>query len=206
MAYFTPLVSGVQTPVFFTRLVYLTVLLIIASWVWASFSTRGFILTREARILRHQMGQVFEERFKLNNRLPIVRLWVEIRDESSLPGNSGTRVISLIGPRQQRSYIAYTMLNRRGSFLLGPTLLISGDPFGLFQVTRKAPTEHTLVVLPYIVNLAKFPSPVGMFPGGRAIQRRAAEITPQAAAVRDYAPGDPCAAFTGLLLPVGIAL
>jgi uncharacterized protein (DUF58 family) len=189
-AYFTPLVTGVRTPVFFTRLVYLCLFLIAASWIWAVISTRGFIFTREARVLRHQVGQVFEERFRLQNRLPLIRLWVEVRDESTLPGNSGSRVLSFIGPRQQRSYIAYTLLNRRGSFILGPTLMVSGDPFGLFRFTSLQKSSITLNVLPYYVNLVRFPSPVGMFPGGRAIQRRANEITPQASGVRDYAPGD----------------
>ena len=189
-SYFTPLVTGAKTPLFFTRLVYLCMFVIAMSWVWAAVSTRGFIFTREARVLRHQVGQVFEERFRLQNRLPVVRLWAEIRDESALPGNSGSRVLSLIGPRQQRSYIAYTLLNRRGSFVLGPTLMVSGDPFGLFRFTLRLKNASTLLVLPYYVNLVRFPSPVGMFPGGRAIQRRAHEITPQASGVRDYAPGD----------------
>ena len=52
-----------------------------------------------------------------------MRLWVEIRDDSQLPGNDRIAGAFLIGPRQQRSYIAYTLLNRRGSFHLGPTLL-----------------------------------------------------------------------------------
>ena len=189
-AYFTPLVSGVPTPVFFTRLVYLCVILIGMGWLWAYFATRGFNLTREARVLRQQVGQVFEERFKVNNGFPFVRLWVEVRDESQLPGNAGSRVLSLIGPRQQRSYIAYSMLNRRGSFHLGPTMLVSGDPFGLFLNTKKLEPRTDLVVLPYVVELSTFPSLSGMFPGGRAVRRKAAEITPHAAGVRDYAPGD----------------
>lgn len=189
-AYFTPLVSGVPTPVFFTRLVYLCLLLIVIGWVWALSAIRGYSLLREARVLRQQVGQVFEERYKINNRLAFMRLWVEIRDESQLPGNSGSRVLSFIGPRQQRSYIAYTLLNRRGSFKLGPTKLVSGDPFGLFLNSFTIGGEHQLVVLPYIVDLEKFPSPVGVFPGGRAIRRKAYEVTPQAAGVRDYVPGD----------------
>lgn len=189
-AYFTPLVSGVPTPIFFTRLVYLCLLLIVVGWIWAFISTRGFAFIREARVLRQQVGQVFEERFKLNNRFPFIRLWVEIRDESQLPGNSGSRVLSLVGPRQQRSYIAYTLLNRRGSFYLGPTILTSGDPFGLFHNRVRLINENRLLVLPYIVDLKTFPSPIGMFPGGRAVRRKAYEVTPQAAGVRDYAPGD----------------
>lgn len=189
-AYFTPLVSGVPTPVFFTRLVYLCAILIGLGWVWAYYSTRGFSLVRDARIFRQQVGQVFEERFKVSNRFPFVRLWVEVRDNSELPGNPGSRVLSLIGPRQQRSYIAYSMLNKRGSFHLGPTLLVSGDPFGLFLNTKIIEPQNDLVILPFIVELSRFPSPAGMFPGGRAVRRKAAEITPHAAGVRDYAPGD----------------
>ena len=190
IAYFTPVVAGVNTPVFFTRLVYLCLLLIVLGYFWAYFATQGLVLLRDARVLRQQVGQVFEERYRLSNRFPILRLWVEVRDDSQLPGKSGSRVLSLIGPRQQRSYIAYTMLNRRGSFRLGPTRLVSGDPFGLFLNTRDVTADHELVVLPYIVELEHFPSPTGMFPGGRAIRRRAHEITPQASGVRDYAPGD----------------
>jgi uncharacterized protein (DUF58 family) len=189
-AYFTPMISGVSTPVFFTRLVYLCLLLILFGWVWAFFSTRGLTLQRTQRVQRQQVGEIFEERFKVINRYPFGRLWVEVRDDSQLPGNSGSRVLSLIGGRQQRSYIAYTQLNRRGSFSLGPTVLISGDPFGLFLNTHVFEGKNDLVVLPYMVELTAFPSPAGLFPGGRAIRRRAAEITPQASGVREYAPGD----------------
>ncbi len=189
-AYFTPLVSGTPTPVFFTRLVYLCLLLLGLGWLWTYFSIRGFSLLREARVMRQQVGEVFEERFKISNRYPTLRLWIEIRDESQLPGKTGSRVLSLIGPRQQRSYIAYTQLNRRGSFHLGPTQLISGDPFGLFLNVKSVDSRSELVVLPYVVELRTFPSPPGMFPGGRAVRRRAVDVTPQAAGVRDYAPGD----------------
>ncbi len=189
-AYFTPMVSGTPTPIFFTRLVYLGLLLLVLGWVWAYFSIRGFTLLRDARVLRQQVGEVFEERYKVGNRFPILRLWIEIRDESQLPGRTGSRVLSLIGPRQQRSYIAYTKLNRRGSFHLGPTKLVSGDPFGLFLNAKAIESRSELVVLPYVVDLHKFPSPAGMFPGGRAVRRRAVDVTPQAAGVRDYAPGD----------------
>jgi uncharacterized protein (DUF58 family) len=189
-AYFTPLVSGVPTPVFFTRLVYLCLILLVFGYVWAVYSTRGLTLVREARILRQQVGQVFEERFRVSNLFPFLRLWVEVRDDSQLPGSAGSRVLSLIGPRQQRSYIAYSMLNRRGSFKLGPTMLISCDPFGLFVNSKKLDAYDDLVVLPYIVEISTFPSPTGMFPGGRAIRRKTPDVTPHAAGVREYAPGD----------------
>lgn len=174
----------------FTRIVVVCVGLLAVSWVWAYFSLTAVWVRRDARVLRQQVGQIFEERYRVSNRLPLARLWLEINDESGLPGNAGSRVLSLIGGNQQRSYVAYTLLNQRGAFRLGPTVVSSGDPFGLFKKTRLVQGEHELLVLPYIVNLMRFPSPVGQFPGGKAILQKATEVTPQAAGVREYMPGD----------------
>ncbi len=174
----------------FTRLLVFSGGLVVISWIWARFSLTQVVLRRDARVLRHQVGQIFEERFRIINNFPFTRLWVEIRDQSTLPGNFGSRVLSMIGPRQQRTYAAYTMLLRRGAFQLGPTALVSGDPFGLFHHTQVISNDQELLVLPYVVELRQFPSPTGQFPGGKAILRKATEVTPQAAGVREYFPGD----------------
>jgi uncharacterized protein (DUF58 family) len=174
----------------FTRIVTICLGLICVAWVWAYFSLAGYRIRRDARILRQQVGDIFEERFRVNNRLPLARLWLEVKDNSSLPGNFGSRVLSIIGPRQQRSYVSYTLLNRRGVFRLGPTVISSGDPFGLFRKSRTIPTDQELLVLPYVVRLKQFPSPMGQFPGGKAILQKATDVTPQAAGVREYYPGD----------------
>lgn len=174
----------------FTRIVAILVGLIAVSWVWANLSLTSLFVRREARVLRHQVGQIFEERYRINNRLPLARLWLEIRDDSTLPGNAGSRVLSLIGGNQQRSYVSYTLLNQRGTFHLGPTQVASGDPFGLFKKSRTIIGDHDLLVLPFIVRLDHFPSPMGQFPGGKAILKKATEVTPQAAGVREYIPGD----------------
>jgi hypothetical protein len=96
----------------FTRLIAIAAGLIAVGWIWAYFSLAAFSMRREARVLRQQVGQIFEERFRIINWL-FRRVYIEIRDESSLPGNFGSRVLS-IGPNQQRSYVSYTLLNKRG--------------------------------------------------------------------------------------------
>jgi uncharacterized protein (DUF58 family) len=174
----------------FTRLIVFFAGMVVFAWLWARFSLSGVVLTRDARVQRQQVGQIFEERYRIFNNSPLTRLWLEIRDQSSLPGNFGSRVLSVIGAHQQRSHAAYTLLMRRGVFTLGPTMLVSGDPFGLFQKSRIVPTDQELLVLPYIVELSVFPAPTGQFPGGKAILRKATEVTPQAAGVREYFPGD----------------
>ena len=174
----------------FTRLIAFCLGLLLVGWVSARISLSGITFFREARVQRQQVGQVFEERFSISNRWPLTRLWLQIQDRSTLPGNFGSRVLSEVGPKQQRSYAAYTLLNRRGAFQLGPTLLSSGDPFGLFRTSRLFEGDQELLVLPYVVELAVFPAPSGQFPGGKAILRRANELTPQAAGVREYMAGD----------------
>ena len=174
----------------FTRLIVLFIGMVVFAWLWARFSLVGIRLRREARVQRHQVGQIFEERFRINNNSSFTRLWLQVLDRSGLPGNFGSRVLSIIGSHQQRSYAAYTMLVRRGAYKLGPTIIQSGDPFGMFLISKKIDTDQDLLVLPYVVDLREYPSPRGQFPGGKAILRRATEVTPQAASVREYYPGD----------------
>ena len=173
------------------RLIYISILLIIISWVWAFLSIRGLHLIRVGRGFRQQLGDVFEEHFEITNTLPIVRLWLEVRDQTDLPGSNGSRVFSWIGAKETRTYSSYTLLTKRGEFELGPTTLYSGDPFGLFAFSKNIATTNSVMVLPYFVQLSSFPFPQGMLTGGRVLRRRTSEVTPHAAGVREYAPGDP---------------
>jgi len=173
------------------RLMYVAVMLIVVSWIWAGISIRGLKVKRIGRGFRQQLGDVFEEHFEISNSLPLIRLWLEIRDNTDLPGANGSRVFSWIGSREIRTYSAYTLLTKRGEYLLGPTELYSGDPFGLFAFHKTIPTENTVLVLPYFVQLTRFLYPVGILSGGRIQQLKTPEVTPHAAGVREYAPGDP---------------
>jgi uncharacterized protein (DUF58 family) len=102
----------------------------------------------------------------------------------------GSRILTGIKAHQRRFYTARTLLSRRGSFTLGPTCLASGDPFGLFTINKSLPGKDTLVVLPMIFPISDFPPPPGLLPGGKAIRMRTSDVTPHAAGVREYVPGD----------------
>ncbi len=173
------------------RVMYLLILILLAGFVWTLVSLKGLKVIRNARVSRQQVGQVFEERFEIRNSSCLGHLWLELDDLTTLPGRQGSRVISRIGGKQQRSYFTRTLLTKRGAFLLGPTKLLSGDPFGLFSIKNEIPGEKTLLVLPYMVDLDQFPAPAGKLPGGKALRRKSLEVTPYAAGVREYAPGDP---------------
>lgn len=183
--------SEPQNAYVYNRIGYLLVFIGVVSLIWTAISLRGIEIRRSSRVFRQQVGQIFEERFEIINQSRLGRLWLEIRDQTDLPGKRGSKVLANIGGRQYRSYFSRTLLVQRGLFTLGPTMISSGDPFGLFSKSKTFEHEKTLVVLPYLVNLEYFPSPPGRLPGGRALRRKSLEVTPYAAGVREYMPGDP---------------
>lgn len=186
------LLAGAFTgqPLYF-RLSYLWGGLLLASYGMSRLALRGVRLRRTARNLRSQVGQVFEEHYELQNTSRLPRLWIEVKDESPLPGSHGSHVLTLIGGRESRTYLARTRLVERGIYPLGPTTISSGDLFGLFPVKRVIPNQETLLVYPMMVDVRSFPNPPGLLPGGEALRRRTPQITSNAAGVREYETGDP---------------
>jgi uncharacterized protein (DUF58 family) len=174
----------------FYNLVYLwlTVIVIAGLWTWTAINR--IRLGRHTRALRAQVGRPLEERLSVRNTSPIPKLWLEVRDFSDLPGHQASLVVDSLAPHRERVWVVRTMCRERGRFRLGPLSLTSGDPFGLFQVTRQVPQTTSIVVYPMTVDLPDFTLPLGPMPGGDALRRRTHYVTANASGVRDYAPGD----------------
>jgi uncharacterized protein (DUF58 family) len=186
------LIAGLATGgKLFYRLSIFWILLFFGSWIWSVLSLRGLQIKRSARTTKAQVGQIFEERFEIQNLNRFPKLWLEIRDKTSLPGSEGSRVITMLKGRQIRTYIARVRLSKRGVFPLGPTILATGDIFGLFPVEDEIPGNDSLLVYPMMVELKSLPNPPGLLPGGEALRRRTHQITPNAAGIREYNTGDP---------------
>jgi uncharacterized protein (DUF58 family) len=201
------LVSGREI---FANLSYFWSGLLVMAYVWSKLSLRGVQISRNPRSNRAQVGQLFVERFEVENRSKVPKLWLETRDESDLPGypvtaiaiglglrgpaqrgaHQAVNVAAGLGPAQIRTWILRTLCTMRGRYGLGPMIIASGDPFGLFPVEKRIPAQQHVVVLPMIVPLQSFPLPSGRLPGGEALRRRTHHITPNASGVREYAPGD----------------
>ena len=183
--------AGVATGgMIYYRLAIFWAILFFGSWLWAEFTLRGLRFSRKARTLRAQVGQIFEERYEIENPGRLPRLWLEVHDESLLPGADGSRVLTMIEGKHSRSYLARTRLVQRGVFPLGPSILASGDIFGLFPVSKKLEARDSLLVYPMMVDVHGFPNPPGLLPGGESLRRRTHQVTPNASGVRDYVTGD----------------
>ena len=189
------IVGGVGTVVnggvVYVRLLYLSALLTVIAWLLTGFSLRGIRVERQARSLRASVGDIFEEHFEISNTNLLPKLWLEIANESTIPHATGSRVLTFLRPKQKRIYTARTWLTSRGAFPLGPTRITSGDPFGIFRVSKSIPSIYSLVVLPMLFPVTQFLSPPGLLPGGKAIRRKSIDITPHASGVREYVSGDP---------------
>ena len=181
------LVTGRQL---FYNLVYLWLTIIVIASVWTWTAINRIRIGRHTRALRAQVGRPLEERLSVRNTSPVPKLWLEVRDHSDLPGHEASLVVDSLGPNRERVWVVRTLCRERGRFQLGPLALTSGDPFGLFQVTRKVPQTTHIVVYPMTVDLPDFTLPLGPMPGGDALRRRTHYVTANASGVRDYAPGD----------------
>ncbi len=175
----------------YLRLTITLVVILLLSGIWSWLSITGLTLERTTRNFRKQVGEVFTENFDVVNRSIIPKVWLKITDQSDLPGAAGSRVITWMGGRQARNYVTYTLLQKRGWFQLGPTLIETGDIFGIFLIGKPFKSNSHLLVIPYTVPIQQFPAPFGSLPGGRALRQKTLEVTPYAAGVREYVPGDP---------------
>lgn len=167
-------------------------------WFWTRSLARGLSLSREMRFGWVRVGDWLQERFTLTNtsRLPV--LWAEIIDHSTFPTErrrTGSQPVVLrvvdIGGRARLRWGAERICTRRGLYILGPTSLQAGDPFGLFTTTIHLPDSAALLVLPPVLNLPM----IEVAPGGRAEQgqrpvQHPFEQTVITSGVRPYFPGD----------------
>lgn len=172
------------------NLAYLWGGLLLISYLWSRLSLNGVWLVRQPRSLRAQVGRTFEEKFTLENRSRTLKLWVEIRDNSNLPGHRASAVHSRIEKGRKKIWVVRTMCTRRGRFRLGAAELHSGDPFGLFPRKITIPTTQHVVVLPKMERIHSLNLKTGRLPGGESLRLRTQQVTPNAAGVRDYVPGD----------------
>ncbi|MFO7168375.1 MAG: DUF58 domain-containing protein [Chloroflexota bacterium] len=173
----------------FLHLFYVLLALLVLSYAWAKLNLRGLAVGREVFTHRTQVGEAARERITLQNLWPLPKLWIEVLDHSDLPGHAPGFVAYLPG-REQRRWITATPCTMRGKFTLGPATLVSGDPFGIFRVTRSIDSTSEVLVYPRIVDLPGFQLPSAELPGGQNLKSRTYHVTPNVSGVREYQPGD----------------
>jgi uncharacterized protein (DUF58 family) len=175
---------------FFFNLAYLLGTLLVLSFIWASLAVNWVRIGRQTRNRRGQVGRTLDEQFVVTNSGWLPKLWLEVRDHSTLPAHAASRVVPSLLPNGVYSWTVQTRCVVRGEFTLGPLSLSSGDPFGLFMFRKHLPATSKILVYPMVVPILDFAPPSGQISGGEARRQRVPFVTTNAAGVRQYSPGD----------------
>jgi len=171
--------------------------------VWGS---SGLAFARTLPGGRANMGEILEERLRLENRSRMPKLWVQVTDNSTLPGHHAGYVASM-GGRKRIDWRVRTNCTRRGRFYLGPVTATIGDPLGIYTRTIPLASQREILVLPQILPIKQFNLFPGSMPGRGRGSQRSLQVTTNAVTVREYVPGDalsrihwPTSARTGQLM------
>jgi len=173
----------------FFRLAYLILLVIVGSWLWTRYCLSGTEVDFSGSTTQATVGQRAWANLTAFNHSRIPKLWFEVDTKTQLPTPWPPHVVHL-QPGRSRNWRINFECEQRGRFLLGPTEVRSGDPFGLFQKTAILGQTHSLLVYPATVPLTHFFLPPADLPGEGRRRRRTHFVTPNAASIREYVYAD----------------
>ncbi len=162
---------------------------LIVTFAWSRLSLRSVSLTRSVSADKLQVGQILKDRIEITNTSRFAKLWIEVLDYSTLPGHSASRVVRVSG-EGQTDWTQETVCTRRGEYRTGPAMLHSGDPFGIFPISKRMHLTRRVLVYPATVNVAGYTLPAGQLMGSNSLSRRNPFVTPSVAGVREYVHGD----------------
>ncbi len=164
--------------------------LLLVGFLWARALARGLSAERKLRFGWVSVGDRLEEEFALVNRSGLPALWVEIRDESNVPGYQ-VGAARAVGAADSARWRAASVCTRRGQFHLGPWTIETGDPFGLFRVSRRYEAHEEIIIHPPIHAALPIPLPPGRSDGRARTRERNWQAASNAAGVREYHTSDP---------------
>lgn len=170
-------------------LAYLVLFVGAAMWVTARLTLEGLSITRAVGQAYAHLGDPIELSYELRNGHRLGKLWLEISEESSWPEPLPGRVLSVAG-NSSRRWKVVVKAHRRGRFHLGPIVLRSGDPFGLFATILKVPAEALVLVYPKVLPLPFWQLPGSFLEGNVLTGQRSLQSTSMVMGIRAYRPGD----------------
>lgn len=156
-------------------------------WVW--YLAQGLEAKRQTESHWVAVGDVLAETFEVWNHSLVPALWVQVMDESNVPGYQAAVVRSPGNERIDR-WRQTAVCQQRGQYLIGPWSIRTGDPFGIFIMTRHYPQTHEIIIHPPIHSRLPISLPAGHSSGRKRARQRSYHATLNAATTRPYTPGD----------------
>jgi len=118
-------------------------------YVWARVHIGALDVSVERPTDRLQVGQHAEARVRLKSRSMWTKLWLELEDETDMPGPP-TRTVLTIPARSVRNWKVSMRCGRRGVYQVGPLVAMASDPLGLVQRETVVAEPFELLVHPRV--------------------------------------------------------
>ncbi len=160
------------------------------SYAWVRLLANGLRAERKVRAHWVAVGDTLDEFFELKNFSPAPLVWVEVRDETNVPGYR-TATVRSVGVGESSRWREKTICQQRGHFTLGGWSLRTSDPLGLFEAVLHFDKKLEIVIHPPVNTALPFALPSGFGQGQTRMQQRDWQAAINAAGVRDYRPNDP---------------
>lgn len=160
-----------------------------AAYFWARRLERGLRVEREVDMVWASVGDFIHEILRVVNDGASPASWIEIVDHSERVLEPYNAVVS-VPARSPRTRRLNHRCDRRGLFKLGPTTLLSGDPFGIYRVEVQDPRSHSVLITPPVLNVNGVHVPSGGWGDDEERHSSAIHRSVADAGVRPYVPGD----------------
>lgn len=185
------LVTAVFLPnrIWNTLLIGLGGLFAVAYW-WVRTLSKGLKAQRRLRFGWVAVGDQLEELFEIFNESAVPALWVQVIDQSNVPGYQAA-VVRGVGSWQVDRWRESAVCQQRGQFHLGPWQIHTSDPFGIFRLIQEHPIANEIIIHPPIHGRLPIQLPSGESSGQQRVRHHAWQASLNAASARPYQPTDP---------------
>lgn len=173
--------------------VYAFLILLSLAWVSTALWFPGLESERTLDRIQVQQGEDVKVSLTIQNArgLPIPWLYVEDPCSASFPIRGVSKKLMALMPRRSMT-LDYTLTcTRRGYHRIGPTLLETGDLFGLHKRFRNEPKRDYVSVLPTIAYIDTYSISSRRPQGPVKITNRIYADPTRINNLREYQPGDP---------------
>lgn len=172
------------------RLGYVLVIMLAIAFIWSrmGFARINARVRRPNRPMR--VGEQLSETVEISNNGGLPNPWIEIEELTDIPGVMAGRIIDMPGVVVNRSFQIDAPMIQRGEFTLGPLVVRSADPFGLFPNSREYQGSDRLLVYPQAVPIPDYAMAHLNLSGDAGDRRRTHLVSPHVSSVREYVAGD----------------
>jgi uncharacterized protein (DUF58 family) len=164
--------------------------MVLIAYLWVRHLSNGLHGKRQLRFGWVAVGDRLSEQFEIQNKSHLPALWVEVVDDTTVPGYRAA-VVRSIPFNTTDSWRQSAICLRRGQFRLGPWFLRTSDPFGIFFATIPYPKSDEIIIHPPVHSRIPISLPTGQSLGRTRGRLRSWQATISATGIRDYQPHDP---------------